>query len=272
MTDLIRIPFRNTEVLAVDVDGRPHVVLKPAIESIGLDADQQIRKLRQRAWATTVVTTVVAADGKLRQMVVADVRTFLMALATIPETRVGEEVRPLLVAYQAEVADVIEAYWTRGGAINPRASEQQLADLIGEARGQMEVIQLAKGVIHGDYLEAKARLVLARVMAEEPELDATTRPMDVTSYLRERGVGEKSVRRRCSTFGKRLKALYVAEHGEEPAKVDRMVNGTFQRVNGYTEADRVLFDRVFEMMGSLEVVGTAWGLLARPFAGRPDAP
>lgn len=73
-----------------------------------------------------VAVTTVGADGKTRQMVAVDVRTFLMLLATIDARRVSEAARPLLVAYQAEVANVIEACWTKGGVINPRATEDQL--------------------------------------------------------------------------------------------------------------------------------------------------
>ncbi|MER7278336.1 phage antirepressor N-terminal domain-containing protein [Dactylosporangium sp. NPDC000244] len=125
MNTIVRIPFHGSEVLAVDVDGKPNVVLKPAFEAIGLDADQQIRKLKRQTWAGTGVTTVPTAGG-VQQMVTADLRTFLMALATIPASRVNEAARPLLVAYQSEVADAIEAYWTQGGAINPRATDAQI--------------------------------------------------------------------------------------------------------------------------------------------------
>lgn len=59
-------------------------------------------------------------DDQARQVVTGDLRTFLMALATIPAARVADPVRPTLIAYQLEVADAIEAYWTSGRAINPR--------------------------------------------------------------------------------------------------------------------------------------------------------
>jgi P22_AR N-terminal domain len=124
---LVKIPFHGDELLVVDVDGVPHVVLKPAIDAIGLDYWSQVEKLRTRSWATTSQCPVVAADGKARDMVTCDVRTFLMLLATIDERRVAKDVAPKLIAYQAEVADAIEAYWTKGGAINPRATDEQLA-------------------------------------------------------------------------------------------------------------------------------------------------
>ncbi|WHP18808.1 phage antirepressor N-terminal domain-containing protein [Cellulomonas sp. ES6] len=248
MTDLIRIPFHDAEVLAVDIDGKPHIVLKPAIDALGVDYDNQRKKLEDKSWATTVLTTVVAADGKRRQMLAVDVRTFLMLLATIDERRVGEAVRPLLVAYQSEVADVIEAYWTNGGAINPRATHDQLTALAQQAEAQMNVIRLASGIIAPDYLEAKARLVLARSMGEEPEIEDGAIPVDVYSFLKSKGVKAPAIARWSGSFGKRLKALYVAERGCEPEPVSRFVNGTWTEVKGYFKRDLPLFERVYDIM------------------------
>lgn len=120
MNDIVHIPFRGGKVLAVEQHGKPHIVLRPAVEHIGLDYKTQHRKLETKSWATVGMAPMVAEDGKTRQMVTVDLRTFFMLLATIDERRVSEEARPILVAYQNEVADVIEAYFTRGYAFNPR--------------------------------------------------------------------------------------------------------------------------------------------------------
>lgn len=119
MSEIVHIPFHGGEVLIADEDNKPWVVLKPAFEHIGLQADSQIARVQEQPWATTRVTRVVAADGKARQMVTADLRTFLMALAVIPVKRVKESARELLTAYQSEVADVIETYWAKGH-VSPR--------------------------------------------------------------------------------------------------------------------------------------------------------
>lgn len=116
MSDLVRIPFRDGEIEAVVENDKPLIVLRPAFTAIGLDADRQIIKLRSQEWAVTSVTAVTGADGKTYNMITSDVRTFLMALATIPASRVSESARPLLVAYQREVADVIERHFTRDGS------------------------------------------------------------------------------------------------------------------------------------------------------------
>lgn len=120
MSDLVHIPFHGGEVLAVAKDGRPHIVLKPAVEHIGLDYSGQLQKLRRKSWAVVGETPTTGADGKTYLMVVVDLRTFLMLLATIDENRVSTEARDVLVAYQNEVSDVIEKYFTQGYAFNPR--------------------------------------------------------------------------------------------------------------------------------------------------------
>lgn len=125
--EIIRIPFHGDTVLTVEHNGKPYVILKTAFEAIGLDAARQIAKVQRQPWATTAVTAVVAADGRVREMVTADVRTFLMALATIPAARVAEDVRGKLIEYQAEVADAIESYWTKGIAVDEkRITDEQI--------------------------------------------------------------------------------------------------------------------------------------------------
>jgi P22_AR N-terminal domain len=76
--------FHGDRLLLADVDGKPHVVLRPAVEVLGLDYKNQLDKLRGKSWATVVLSTTVAADGRIREMVTVDVGTFLMLLANGP--------------------------------------------------------------------------------------------------------------------------------------------------------------------------------------------
>jgi hypothetical protein len=111
--DLIQIPFSGGEILAVDVNGRPWIVLRPILSRFGLDCDAQIRKVQQQPWATVRFVRAFGVDGRLREMAAADLRTLLMLLATIPASRVSEPARASLVAYQTQVADAVEAHWAR---------------------------------------------------------------------------------------------------------------------------------------------------------------
>lgn len=242
MNDIVRIPFNGSEVQAVDVDGKPYVLLRPAFEAIGLDAARQIAKLQSQPWATTAVTAGVGEDGKKRQMIAADVRTFLMALATIPASRVSDEARPVLIAYQSEVADAIESYWTKGGAINSRATEDQLAAIITRAKGQADVLAALRGIVAPSWLEAKARHVAARALGEEPELDPMARPLTVGEFLEDKGLTAAERRSVSSKLGGRIKGLFIGEHGRMPDKVDRFIDGALRPVYAYTEKDRPLFE------------------------------
>jgi hypothetical protein len=96
------------------IDGQPHVIVKPAVDDLGLAYSPQLRKLKTRSWGTVTETVTVAEDGKARTMAATTVRSFLMLMSNVNETRVSEAVRPTLIAFQNETADAIEAYWTRG--------------------------------------------------------------------------------------------------------------------------------------------------------------
>lgn len=154
-TDLVTIPFHGTELIAVDVDGKPQIVLRPAIEALGLTFESQRRKLQSRSWACAT-QRVLQLDGQRREHTVVDVRTFLMLLATINENNVAADKRDLLIAYQSEVADVIEAYWRNGVVANPRTVATQ------QPTG-LDVIQ----AMLDEVRRVEADAIAARAVAEE---------------------------------------------------------------------------------------------------------
>lgn len=243
-TDLIPFRFHDDELLLVDVDGKAHLVLKPAVEGLGLDYATQYTKLRRRSWATVGQSPTVGADGRSREMVTVDVRTFLMLLATIDETRVAKDVAPKLRLYQAEVADAIEAYWTQGGAINPRATAEQLDAFAGKAK----VLAALKEIVDPGWLEAKARILAAQALGETPQLDPATKPLTVSIYLTERGMTRAQIKAVQSNFGKRLKATYRGQYDAEPPVVEDVEGRHTITVAQYQERHRPLFDRVWRQI------------------------
>ncbi len=120
--EVVKLDLSAGSIHTTLVDSKPVIVLRPEVEQLGLDYSTQLKKLRERSWATVGQRPMVAEDGKTRDMAVVPVRTFLMLLATINEHRVAEHARRILIAFQNETADAIEAYWTRGEATNPRSA------------------------------------------------------------------------------------------------------------------------------------------------------
>lgn len=245
MTEIVTVPFHGDNILTTKVGDKTHVILKPAVEGLGLDYSTQRQKLTGKSWATMGLVPTVADDGRVRQMTTVDTRTFLMLLATIDERRVAEDVRPKLVAYQAEIADVIESYWAEGASINPRASEEQLNRVIDMTQRRLALLQAASGLVDPAWLEAKTRHEIARGLGEEPEVDAATRPLTVGEYLADKGLGGPALRSMSTVFGKKVKKAFRETFAVEPPKVERFVDGALRQVAGYTEQHRALFDAVW---------------------------
>lgn len=122
----VKVPFYGTFIYTVLIEGVPHVLLRPTLEAMGLNVENQIRKLNSRSWATVVETTGVGADGKSRRMAAVNLDVWAMFLANINENLVKPEQRPVVIAYQKESGPALRKFFTEGAAINQAASTPQL--------------------------------------------------------------------------------------------------------------------------------------------------
>ena len=132
MNKPVLVPVASSTVPCVEVDGELRVVIKPAVESLGLDYSAAMKRLKTRSWASMAVTTIVAPDGKSRRVTTGSIDTWIMFLATIDESRVAEHLRPLVVEFQKESGRALRDYWLKGVALNHRATEEQLKAHIRE--------------------------------------------------------------------------------------------------------------------------------------------
>lgn len=241
--EVVQLDLSAGSIQTTLINGVPHIVLKPAVEELGLSFPAQFRKLQSRSWATVAQQATVADDGKVREMAAVPVRTFLMLLATVNENRVSEEARPTLVAFQNETADAIEAYWTQGGAINSRASEEQLDSLIARAKQQAEVLSILSGIVSPVWLETKGRLIAARALGEEPEVDPLDIPLYVPDFLKELGLKRKQIDSVQSWFGRRAVAICIelGVDGPEKRQTD-LPNGSVRETKAWTERHRPVFE------------------------------
>lgn len=244
---IVSIPFHGTKIIALDENGAQWISPRHVCDAIGLAFSKQLQKLKSKSWACVSLKDTRDSSGRAQQMTMIDRRTFTMWLATIETSRIGNpETRRLVEQFQSEAADALDAYFNEGGAINPRATEHQIRSLELRAQSQLEMIQAAKGLIHPDHLEAKARVVLARGLGEHAELDENRRPLYTQDYLKERGIKGKALASTAGMFGKRVKAAYVEKYGVEPEKYPLNVkNGQTRSVLAYTEQDRHLMDDVW---------------------------
>lgn len=143
--------------------------------------------------------------------------------------------------------EVLPAIRRQGGYISPAATEHQLNAIVRRAQMHMELLQAARGLIDPKHLEAKARVELARGLGELPQLDPGTRPLYTQDFLKSKNLSKKQMRSVAGTFGKRIKAAYILEHGKEPGKYPlNLPNGQNRDVCAYTDADRALMERIWD--------------------------
>lgn len=217
-TDLVTIPFHGTDLFMVDADGKPHIVLRLALNALDVDFATQLRKLKGRSWACIGETYAqLPGDIQRRAHATVDVRTFLMLLATINENKVPKEKRPLLVAYQSEAADVIEQYWTNGVVANPRAVAVQ-SPVSG-----LDVVQAMLDEVR--RVEASAVAALAVAEETSARLDAIEGKHDWFSAIAYARLNELPTH---SEFLKKLGGCagrIGRSHGVEPTRVQHQLWG-----------------------------------------------
>jgi hypothetical protein len=119
--EVAKIDLSHGSLHTVKVGDQPHIVLKSAIDDLGLDYSTQLRKLKGRSWTCMGQSPMqMPGDDQMRTVTTVSVETFLMLLATVNENKVAESIRPVLVAFQSETARAIADYWTKGSAKNLR--------------------------------------------------------------------------------------------------------------------------------------------------------
>ncbi|MGW1015633.1 phage antirepressor N-terminal domain-containing protein [Streptomyces niveus] len=236
------------------IDEEPHVVIRPTLEAMGLDADSQLKKLKRKSWATTAMTTVVAEDGKARDMTTVNLDTWSMLLANIDEHRVSESARPLVIGYQQKSARALREFWTEGGAINPAASDDQLDTLqqqieerrMRRALGLIQIVAAMDDTVDPRWKRTRQLHHYAEAAGEVAEIAPEDRALLVETYLNDQGLSKaerKSVR---SSFGRRVSLAFQMTHdGQKPKDSFGLVDGRERAVKSYTEADRPLFDKVW---------------------------
>lgn len=115
------IMFRGVEIDTVMHGGEPHVALKPIVEGMGLDWSSQRARVARDAVLepTMVMTTMVAADGKSREVTTLPLKFLNGFLFGIDENRVKPELRDGVIAYKRECYDALSRYWLHGAAVRP---------------------------------------------------------------------------------------------------------------------------------------------------------
>ena len=108
-TQTLAVQFHGQSLVAAIINNLPHVALKPICENLGLDWKAQHSRIKRNESlnSTVVMTTMVAEDGKLREMLMMPIKYLNGWLFGVDASRVKPEIKPRLLEYQRECFDVL---------------------------------------------------------------------------------------------------------------------------------------------------------------------
>lgn len=133
------------------------VPIKPICEALGIDEDAQRRKLQEDEFlnSTTVLSTVVAADGKQREMVCLPLEFVFGWLFTINPKNVKEEAREAVSKYRIECYRALYKHFS--------AQAEFLNEKQALLEQQLEYVEMVKS----EFSSAKSRLAEAQKKLSE---------------------------------------------------------------------------------------------------------
>ncbi len=134
---LIPVPFYEDTLVLTNKDNEPYVVMKPIVESMGLDWHSQRQKLGDKFRSSEVIITSVAEDGKNRDMICLPLRKLHAWLYSVNPNKVAPELRDKIIRYQNECDDALYDYWSKGSAQRPGAMNVNERLRVQQARIQL---------------------------------------------------------------------------------------------------------------------------------------
>ncbi|WP_431895795.1 hypothetical protein [Micromonospora haikouensis] len=147
------------------------------------------------------------------------------------------------------IAERVRRYLLDVEEIAPAELRNAAIERAAISRAQLHMMAAAGPLVRDQvWLDTKARVVIARGLGEEPEIDPADQPLYVPDYLRERGVtAKRDLASIQSWFGRRVAALAEAHGVDLPEKrTSELPNGSLRETLAWTQRHRPLFDEVWD--------------------------
>lgn len=163
---------------------------------------------------------------------------------------------------ESEVARRVRTYLLE---IEETATPEQRSaavEQIALAEARMRVLKAADGIVDPTWLETKARVLAARALGEEPDVDPLDVPLYVPDFLRDKGLNRRQIESVQSWFGRRAADICQAENGERPGKRQSdLPNGSVRETYAWTERHRPMFEKTWDRHyeGRFPIQGTFGG-------------
>ena len=141
------ISFNHQSLVTFKQNGTHYTTMKPICENIGLDWKSQYSRMKRDDVlnATMVIITIVAEDGKKREMICLPIEYLNGWLFGIDINRCKPEIRDTLIKYKKECYQALHDYW-----FNSKAERKTTVDDRTGLRNAVNMLVSKKGLIYSD--------------------------------------------------------------------------------------------------------------------------
>ena len=158
---LVTVDFHGQSLVAVLIDGNPHVAMKPICENIGLDWDAQRKRIRRNLVLNKgAVIMDVPSEGGDQETLCLPLSKLNGWLFGVDANRVREEIKPRLIQYQEECFDVLFRHFmpqpAEGRPFNPAINYDRISP--AQAQELKELVQAVVDTGKQKHGETWARL------------------------------------------------------------------------------------------------------------------
>lgn len=141
------ISFNHQSLVTFKQNGTHYTAMKPICENIGLDWKSQYSRMKRDDVlnSTMVIITIVAEDGKKREMICLPIEYLNGWLFGIDINRCKPEIRDTLIKYKKECYQALHDYWFNG-----KAERKTTVDDRTGLRNAVNMLVSKKGLIYSD--------------------------------------------------------------------------------------------------------------------------
>ncbi|MFE0692837.1 hypothetical protein [Streptomyces sp. NPDC058869] len=144
---------------------------------------------------------------------------------------------------ESDVARQVRTYLLEVEELASPDVRSQAVGAVELSESRMRVLKLAQGIVDASWLETKARVLLAKALGEEPEVDPLDVPLYVPDFLKGLGLKRKQIESVQSWFGRRAVTICDELNIDAPEKRQSdLSNGTVRETKAWTERHRPVFE------------------------------
>ncbi|QCI92904.1 phage antirepressor N-terminal domain-containing protein [Novosphingobium sp. EMRT-2] len=118
------VEFQGSQLLTIFDGETVRVAMKPLVDALGIDWVSQYKRIqRDPLLSEGMVIMTMPSERGMQETVTLPIDLMHGWLFTLTVSKVREDARARVIAYQRECYQVLHDYWVKGAAINPRHAQ-----------------------------------------------------------------------------------------------------------------------------------------------------